>query len=127
MAKVLVIDDDGAVRELLSELLGQLGHEATLASDGFEGLSALEKGAFDLVVTDLVMPNKEGLETIREMRALDPELKILAISGGGLDCGLTYLRIAKSMGASHTLPKPFTFLQFKDAVGPLLDPAAGEP
>lgn len=116
MANVLVIDDDQTVREMLREFLKAEGHQPTLAGDGNQGLAALRAGRFELVVTDLVMPNREGLETIQEIRRLQPDLKILAVSGGGPDCGLTYLRIAKSMGATVTLAKPFTFDAFKQAV-----------
>ncbi len=116
MARVLVIDDDRAVRELLRDFLLAQDHEPTLTSDGDEGLAALQGDSFDLVVTDLVMPNKEGLETIQEIRRLRPEQKILAVSGGGLDFGMTYLRIAKTLGATLTLAKPFTFSDFKKAL-----------
>jgi CheY-like chemotaxis protein len=82
-------------------------HTVTRAADGRAGMTLFLQQHFDLVVTDILMPNQEGLETIREMVAHNPAVKIIAVSGSGRDGGMDYLRIAQAFGALSTLQKPF--------------------
>lgn len=108
MARILVIDDEELIRETIRMKLEQVGHEVIEAADGIEGLLALEEGPFDLVVTDIIMPEQEGIETIRKIRNRDPQVGIIAISGGGRGHNYQFLDIAKKLGANGALPKPFT-------------------
>ncbi len=106
MKRVLVIDDDYQVRKMLRKMLEKEGYEVLDAIDGTHGIALHKESPADLVITDLIMPEKEGIETISEMRDDFPELKIIAISGGGLVSPDPYLRLAKDMGAHDTFPKP---------------------
>lgn len=108
MARILVIDDEELIRETIRMKLEQSGHVVTEAANGVEGLRALEDGLFDLVVTDIIMPEQEGIETIRKIRHRDPQVAIIAISGGGRGRNYQFLDIAKKLGANEALSKPFT-------------------
>ena len=88
----------------------------TLATDGIAGLAAQENAAFDLVITDLVMPGKEGIETIIELRRRAPQLRIIAMSGGGHGKAVDYLELAAKLGAKRTLAKPFSLEQLTATV-----------
>ena len=106
MARILVIDDDLQVRKLLQSLLTRAGHEVALASDGKEGLDTYRRRPADLVITDLIMPEKEGIEMILDIRKDDPGVKVIAISGGARIAPENYLRMAESLGAGRTFSKP---------------------
>jgi DNA-binding NtrC family response regulator len=105
MARILVIDDDPEIRALLEQTLKAAGHEVILAADGKEGVERYRSPPADLVITDLYMPNQEGLETIREFRMRFPKVAIIAMSGK--PAGGTMLSIAQKMGAIGVLHKPF--------------------
>lgn len=107
MASVLLIDDDDLVRGLLTKALSKAGHKVAEASDGQQGLDLARAGSFDIVITDLVMPVQEGVETIMTLRRERPKLPIIAISGG-VSRSKLYLDIAGKIGAKRILPKPFT-------------------
>ena len=107
VARVLVIDDDPLVRATLRALLEGEGYEVMIAIDGETGLEEFRRQDADLVITDIVMPEVEGIETIRQMREIAPKLPILAISGGGRGVPLDYLRMAQRLGATEVLAKPF--------------------
>jgi CheY-like chemotaxis protein len=118
MARVLVIDDDAAMRRMMARVLSGAGHQVREAADGDEGLAAFAAEGADLVVCDLVMPDREGIETIRELRRAAPQLPILAVSGGGFPS--VYLQSAVRLGASAALVKPFRAAELLDAVARLL-------
>ena len=122
MAKVLVIEDDDNFRELLCIMLQSAGHETVDAPDGTRGLAHVSVERPDLVITDLVMPEQEGIETIQQIRELDGRLPIIAISGmwGG---EFEPLDDAKLMGASVALHKPIARLDLLTEVSRLLDQA----
>ncbi len=123
MARVLVIEDDRLYQELMRTTLSAAGHETVVACDGEVGSAAFRASAFDLVVTDLVMPEKEGMETIRELRAIRPDVPIIAVSGGipGYGAGgVDYLAIAAHFGAMATLQKPFRPAEFAALVDSVL-------
>jgi len=122
MATVLVIDDEEPIRRFLRLILTRAGHDVLEAGDGSEGLVLLRDHDADLVVTDLVMPNKEGLETIMELRRAYPAIPIIAISGGGLNQPCTYLDLARKLGASHVFEKPLDRPAFLEAVRRCLGP-----
>ncbi len=125
--RLLVIDDDNLVRAALTDMLETAGFEVITASNGRLGLELLETAPVDAIITDILMPEQEGLETIREARQRFPNIRILAISGGGAGGGETQLlRFAESFGADQTLPKPFTGSQLVAAVRTLLARRGGK-
>jgi DNA-binding NtrC family response regulator len=104
---ILVIDDDEAVRYAIRRAFREEDFTVALAADGGQGLKLLDTVSPALVITDLIMPEKEGLETIRELRKRRPDLPIIAISGGGRLVGCDFLDVARKLGASEALVKPF--------------------
>ena len=113
---VLIIDDDVIVRRSLEYLLHDAGIEAITASNGRDGMKLFRAHQPRVVVTDIIMPEQEGIETIRQIRREAPETKIIAISGGGRIGKSDFLRIAAMFGADITLAKPFEPKQFIDAI-----------
>ena len=103
---ILVIDDDDQFRGMLRETLEHAGYEVTDAPNGKEGIRLFRENPADLVITDLIMPEKEGIETIKELRQEYSEVKIIAMSGGGRIGPDSYLKMAKGLGALRTLTKP---------------------
>ena len=120
MPKILVIDDEMQMRELLKKSLTRAGYEVTLAGDGDEGIRCFQRAPADLVVTDLIMPEKEGLQCIVELCRLAPGIKIIAVSGGGMGPAENYLELAKKMGAAKTLIKPFELKELQEVIRELL-------
>jgi len=108
MAHILVIDDDELLLHTVQEMLEDEGHKVSVACDGVAGIALLATGVFDLVITDIIMPKKEGIQTIHEITELQPGLPIIAISGGSRMGRLdSYLPTAQALGAVRTLAKPF--------------------
>ena len=107
MARILVIDDDSAARDTIVQVLEDGGYEVTSAEDGKRGLVSFRREPPDLVITDIIMPEKEGIQTITEMRGERPNAKIIAISGGGRIGNTDFLRIARHLGAMDVIAKPF--------------------
>lgn len=120
MTHILIIDDEEAVRSTFQDLFEDEGYNVTLASDGNEGIAAFNACPADVVVTDLLMPNKEGIETIVELRKKNPDVGIIAVSGGGAAKRLDFLEMAKKLGADLVIPKPFDLDELSDAVRKLL-------
>jgi DNA-binding response OmpR family regulator len=120
MHRVLIIDDEPHILLMLKKMLERSGYEVDLAANGVEGIDMFRKSNADLVITDIIMPEKEGLETIREMRRIKPDLKIIAMSGGGKVSADNYLEIARIFGASKIIEKPFTQKEIISAVRELL-------
>ncbi len=108
MAKILVVDDDERIRALLLRMLERVGHEVALAADGDAAIAHYRQRGADLVLADILMPGKDGIEMILELRREAPELKIIAMSGGGRIGPGCYLGIAEKLGAARTLAKPFS-------------------
>ena len=108
MTKVLVIDDNEVIRSILGAALEHLGYRVTEAVNGYEGIKVVEADPPDLVLTDIIMPEQDGLQTIVEMRRRFPTIRIIAISGGGAMSPDDLLRVSKKLGASGCLIKPFT-------------------
>jgi CheY-like chemotaxis protein len=108
MARILVIDDEELARFTLREILETAGHEVVEATNGHEGVERQKANPFDMVITDMIMPDKEGLETIAELKGEYPDLKIIAISGGGRTRNLDFLQLAGEFGADQIIVKPFT-------------------
>lgn len=122
VANILVIEDDPGVRRVLLFTLQSAGHEVHAVDNGRDGLRAIRERATDLVVTDIVMPDSDGLEVIRILKSDHPTIHIIAISGGGMICRTTYLELARLLGAHVTLQKPFLPSDLEFAVRELLEP-----
>jgi len=106
---------------MLKRMLERKDHEVSLADDGSTALKFLQKEQPDIMITDLIMPDKEGIETILEVRKEYPDVKIIAISGGGRIGPTNYLRLAKSVGANCTITKPFRQDELISTVDELLE------
>jgi CheY-like chemotaxis protein len=122
VARVLVIDDDVHVRTVICRELRRAGHEPIEAENGRAGIEAVRREDPDLVITDLVMPEQEGIETIIELQSIDAQLPIIAISGSGGEGGFTPLDDAKMLGASVVIAKPFAVSDLMTTVKKLLAP-----
>lgn len=116
MSKILVIDDDPAIRSAMRRILERAGHQVQEASNGLDGLGMVERELPDVVVTDLLMPEKEGIEIIVELRDRFPGLGLVAISGAGGSDVEGPLMDAELLGADATLPKPFSMEAFLETV-----------
>ena len=116
MARILVVDDEEVIRFTLRQILEKAGHEVLEAVNGQEALYRFDEQRVDLVITDIIMPEKEGIETIVELRRRQPDLKIIAVSGGGRTKTMDYLQIAERLGADGALPKPLKRRAIIDAV-----------
>jgi len=106
MARILIIDDEPQIRSMLKLMLERDGYEVVEAPDGVEGIRVYRQNPADLIITDLIMPNKDGIGMIIDLKKEFPEVKIIAMSGGGLNKPDGYLKGAKKLGASCTLTKP---------------------
>ena len=121
MAKILVVDDEQNIRNILRESLTKDQHEVIEASSGLEACEILDSNAVELVITDLVMPGKTGLDLIMEIKEKIPDLSIIAISGGGgINGRFDYLPIAQLIGANNIIKKPFSIAEIKQTVTELL-------
>jgi len=123
MARILIIDDEAEVREFLETALSRSGYDAYAVSNGREGVHHCRREAVDLVITDLVMPEKEGLETIIELRREHPDLPVIAISGGEEGKNQHYLSAAELCGAERVFGKPISPKDLLKAVRELIGPA----
>ncbi|MGR0482573.1 MAG: response regulator transcription factor [Candidatus Electronema sp. V4] len=121
MRKILIMDDDVQILSLLSRSMELAGFAAATAINGREGQRLLEKQPFDLVITDLIMPEKEGMETISYIKKHFPAMKIIAISGGGRIGPETYLPAALELGADMAFAKPFAMDELLNGVRGLLN------
>jgi CheY-like chemotaxis protein len=122
MTRILVIDDEPGVRDFLAAALGRAGYEVAAAANGREGIHLCRRGGVDLVITDLVMPEKEGLETIIELRRDHPDLAVIAISGGARGSDRTYLGAAELCGADRVFDKPIAPATLLTAVREIVGP-----
>lgn len=119
MARILVIDDEDPIRRMLRSTLESAGYEVVEARHGREGIALYRASPADLVITDILMSEKEGLESIIELRREFPTVKVIAMSGGSMRMNLDLLDIAERLGARRTFKKPF-------ALGDLLAAVRGE-
>lgn len=120
MVRILVIDDEAPVRDVIRQTLQREGYEVTEAADGKQGVASLREHPVDLVITDILMPDQEGIETIRILRKSFPQTKIIAISGGGKTGKLEVLPVAQTFGAHCTLAKPFERKELLETVRSLV-------
>ncbi|MEA1969434.1 MAG: response regulator [Thermodesulfobacteriota bacterium] len=121
MKQILIIDDEPQIRSMLKKILEREGFDIIVASDGKEGMKLFERNPVDLVITDLIMPEKEGIEIILELRKGYPDVPIIAMSGGGQNSPDGYLNMAKIFGAHATFEKPINKEELLNAVNKALD------
>ena len=119
-SQLLLVDDDPDFRDALGKQLVHAGHTVALAGDGEEAIDWLKHGTADLVILDIVMPNKEGLETISALRRSHPRLPVIAVSGGGRIDAHDYLHLAQNLGAVAVLAKPFPFAELQAQIAKAL-------
>ena len=120
MPTILIIDDDIDLRRMLARLLARENYLTLEASNGLEALSLLDHNIPDLIITDIIMPDQDGIGTINTLRKKYPEIKIIAISGGGRMLSEDYLKIAKMLGAHHVMPKPFSNQELLEKIKELI-------
>jgi DNA-binding response OmpR family regulator len=120
MATILIIDDEKSILGFLKEMLMREGFNVLTAIDGKEGLHLFNDNQVDLVITDLIMPDKDGFGTIIELKNISQDIKIIAMSGGGHAHPKYYLDITKSLGVQYTFQKPFKISALLEAVYELL-------
>ncbi len=123
MPRILIIDDDDGLRRMLVQMLVRAGYDVAEASNGRDGLFRLRETSADLVVTDLIMPEQEGLETIMAIRHEFPAMKVVAMSGGARLSGFDFLPAAVGLGALVALKKPFGREEFLAVVEKHAGPA----
>ena len=123
MATILIVDDDDALRTLLRRVLARAGYSTLEASNGREALACLGTQTVDLMITDLFMPQQDGLETILALRRMNRALPIIAMSGGGSAAQFEMLRTASLFGAARVLMKPFRAEEVLATINELLPPA----
>ena len=116
MAKILILDDNLDMLEMQAEHLRGEGHDVTLATTGTAAIAGIKSGGFDLLVTDIIMPDMDGIEVIMSLRKHEPPIRIIAISGGGRINARDYLELATKLGVHGTLQKPFSGLELCLAV-----------
>ncbi|MBN1833622.1 MAG: response regulator [Deltaproteobacteria bacterium] len=121
MSSVLVIDDEAPVRKVLRKALEMEGYKVMDAADGSQGIGLYREHPTDLVLIDILMPEKEGLETIMELRQNFPEVRIFAMSGGGLINSESCLGMAKGLGAARVYTKPIQIEGLLEDIGELLN------
>ncbi len=118
---ILVVDDEAELRDVVTRVLMGAGHRVTAAVDGQEAIARMGRETFDLVLTDVIMPEKDGMQVITEARKRLPQVEIVAMSGGGHIPREQYLRIATGLGAHAVLEKPFTSRELIDTVAAVFE------
>ncbi len=127
MPSVLIVDDDDQMRRLLRASMEQAGYEVSEGRSGREGLLRYRTAPVDLVVMDILMPDKDGLEAIIELRREFPDAKVIAMTGGNVKMNIPdFLDVAKLLGAKRTLQKPFSMTEFVAVVNTELNADEGK-
>ncbi len=121
MARILVVDDEAPIRGLLRQAFETSGYDVVEASDGSEAVRIFREDKIDLVITDIIMPDKEGLESIIDLKEIDQDVKIIAMSGGGRLEPHSYLQMASKFGAKKVFQKPLSIALLLVAVKELLE------
>jgi CheY-like chemotaxis protein len=126
MARILLVDDDPLLHDTLSQMLALQGHEVVRALDGRQALTQLRLRAVDVVLTDVLMPESDGLEVVRQVRRDHPDIAVIAMSGGSARLpGADALRLARTLGAHGILPKPFGAADLREAIADVWPRRAG--
>jgi DNA-binding NtrC family response regulator len=122
---ILVADDEDSIRSLVQHFLRSAGHTVVVVSNAREACEKMAQHIFDLVITDVLMPDGDGIDLITELKKVQPKARILAMSGGGRYLeGSDYLKLATGLGAHAAIMKPFTWQQMKDAIDQAMAPPA---
>jgi len=121
MARILIIDDDVKFLKMFRQMLERAGHTVIDAPNGEIGAKRFREDRTELIIIDIFMPEKEGLETIRELKQEFPMVRIIAISGGGRNGELSYLKAAEELGADRSFTKPFERQEMLEAIQELID------
>jgi CheY-like chemotaxis protein len=116
MARILVVDDESMLRGVVRKMLERLGHVVFEASDGVQGVEAYRELRTDIVLTDIVMPNKDGIQLIRELKEEFPDVSLIAMSGGARTSERDFLEVAKQCGVYQVLHKPFSRVDLDAAI-----------
>ena len=124
MALILIIEDDDQTRRVLKIMLEREGYDVLEADDGLEGIKLFRENAVDLIITDIIMFEKDGVTTIMEVRKDSPNVRIIAISGGARVGPEVYLQLAKRVGADCALTKPIDRKELLNTISELLRPPA---
>lgn len=123
---ILVADDEDSIRSLVSHFLGSAGHKVVVVSNAREACEKMQQHRFDLVITDVLMPDGDGIDLITELKKVQPRARILAMSGGGRYLeGSDYLKLATGLGAHAAIMKPFTWQQMQAAIDGAMRPTPG--
>ncbi|SDL16948.1 Response regulator receiver domain-containing protein [Maridesulfovibrio ferrireducens] len=120
MPRILVVDDDPISRQILRAMLEKEGHVVSEAEDGVKAVNNYDKSSIDLVITDIFMPEKEGVQTVRELIKENPDVKIIAVSGGSSSANYDSLDWIKMFGVKYTFTKPFDSKAIISAIDELL-------
>jgi DNA-binding response OmpR family regulator len=120
---VCVVDDDNAVRAMMVRKLSDAGFATVEATNGLEAIEVLKTTRADIAIVDIIMPGQEGLSTIGQIKQMWPNMRILAVSGGGRGRAEDYLTFASELGADDVLPKPFREAEFLERVAKLARPS----
>ncbi|MGB4291657.1 MAG: response regulator [Bacteroidales bacterium] len=121
MAGILIVEDEKDVREMLRDALIRRKYSVIEAVNGKEALAKFKASFINIVITDILMPDEDGLKVIMKLKELKPELKIIAISGGGKFGPAGYLNIARTLGADEVFTKPFSLRELEKKIEELLD------
>ncbi len=127
MARILIIEDTEDIRKLMIRALRRVGHEVVAVSDGAQGLRAFREAPPEIVITDIFMPEQDGLETLRELRREGHSFRTIAVSGGGIAGQMDVLKTARQMGADRVLAKPFRISELTSLVDELLKDESPSP
>lgn len=127
MARILVIDDDAALAKSIARALERVGHVARVAKDGAHAVRLFEREPYDLLITDVLMPEMDGYEVIRSFRRRTPTVPVIAMSGGGEWPRETLLETASYVGAVESISKPFELAALLHAVDRALGGSGGAP
>lgn len=126
MKKILVVDDEDAIRSMISVVLKAHDREFVEASNGTEAKQLIESSSFDLVISDVIMPDCDGIELVMSIRQKRPSLPVIIMSGGGRVQAVHYLNLAEKLGAARVFEKPFDTAALRRAVAELLGETAEE-
>lgn len=121
--RILLVDDEEAIRKMVLAVLGDERYSFTEATNGAEALHILETASFDLIITDVIMPDCDGIELVMTVRKKLPDIKVIVMSGGGRVQANHYLNLAQKLGATRVFEKPFDTLEFRQAAHDLLPDA----
>ena len=121
MARILIIDDEVTVRLAIRKMVEWAGHEAVEAENGAQGVALQRESQADLVISDMIMPDKHGIDAVAEIMRMDPQVPVIAISGGAMLGNTDYLPIARRLGVRRILDKPFGMSQLLAAIRDCLD------